>query len=297
MSRAASADATADDGSFAPAISADGNRVAFYEHRNEPGWSGFDVNGGVRDVFVRDMGAATTSLASRTTGANGISGNGGVGTALDRRVRHPHRLRDVRERPDPGRCQRHHGRAAARHGRADDRAREPRRGCRRCAGERRERNREHLGQRRLRRVRDQRRRRSWRCPRGPTTRACSRGRCAATARSGRCRRRRRPAGPPASPDTTRPVLSRVSIAPRRFLAGRRVKPRTRRRPAIGARLRFTLSEAATRDDPDRRPAAGTAAEEALRPAAARAARAQVHARDPARRADPRRRQGANRVAT
>ena len=37
----------------------------------------------------------------------------------------------------------------------------------------------------------------------------------------------------------------MTIAPRRFRAGKRVKPRTRKRPAIGARLRFTLSEAAT----------------------------------------------------
>jgi hypothetical protein len=54
-----------------------------------------------------------------------------------------------------------------------------------------------------------------------------------------------PAGPPATPDTTSPVFSKVSISPHRFRAGKHVKSRTRTHPAIGARLRFTLSEAAT----------------------------------------------------
>ena len=242
VSEAASGGATADDGSFAPAMSADGNHVAFASLATNL-VSGFDVNGGVRDVFVRDMGTATTSLASRTTGANGISGNGGserpsidasgtriafetIATDLvpgDANGTMDVLLRDtaaqttelVSRGTGAGGAQANfesgtasisgNGDCVAFETRADTFVAMP-------AG---------TDHRRVlaRALRGD-------CPFGPLPEPPG------------------GSGPPASPDTTLPVLSRVSIAPRRFLAGRRVKPRTRRRPAIGARLRFTLSETA-----------------------------------------------------
>jgi Tol biopolymer transport system component len=59
-------------GSYYPAISADGTRVAFWSLSNNlvPG----DANGAVADVFMRDLPAAQTSLASVATG--GAQGNG-----------------------------------------------------------------------------------------------------------------------------------------------------------------------------------------------------------------------------
>jgi hypothetical protein len=241
VSSSASGSATGDDGSFAPDISADGNRIAFASIATNL-VAGVDVNGGVRDVFVRDMGTATTSLVSRTAGANGISGNAGSerpsidasGTRIafetfasdlvpgDANGQPDVLLRDtvalttelVSRGAGPDGAQAGvgsgtasisgNGDCVAFETRADSFVAMP-------AGT------DHL------RVLARALRGD--CPFGPLAAA--------------------PGAPPASPDTTSPVLSRVSIAPRRFLAGRRVRPRTRTRPAIGGRLRFTLSEAAS----------------------------------------------------
>ena len=241
VSRAASSNTTAEDGSFAPAISADGNRIAFASNAANV-VAGVDVNGGVRDVFLRDMGTATTSLVSATAGANGISGNGGserpsidaAGTRVafetaatdlvpgDANGRLDVLLRDTTALttelvsrgagPDGAQAAVGSGTASI-SGNGDCVAFETTADAfvAMPAGT----DHTRVLARALRGD----------CPFGPLAAA--------------------PGAPPASPDTTPPVLSRVSIAPRRFLAGRRVRPRTRTRPAIGGRLRFTLSEAAS----------------------------------------------------
>ena len=241
--------ATGNDSSLAPAISADGNRDRVLELRVEPRRG--------RRLQRRDPGRVRArhdrgddhARESHRRSERDLRQQR-LGPGVDRRVRDADRVRDVRERSRARRRrQRQPGRAAARHGREHDRAREPRAGNRRRPGRRVERERGHLRQRRLRCVPDDGGRVRRRCRRAPTTSGWWHGPCAATARSGRCpdrRRRQARRGPPATPpDTTAPVLSGVSIAPRRFLPGRRVRPRTRKRPPIGARLRFTLSEAAT----------------------------------------------------
>jgi Tol biopolymer transport system component len=60
------------DGSFLPSISTDGRRVAFESDSEnlDP-----DSNDAVYDVFVRDLQAGTTTLASRATGATGAVGD------------------------------------------------------------------------------------------------------------------------------------------------------------------------------------------------------------------------------
>ena len=240
--------ATADDGSVAPAINADGNRIAFTSIATNL-VAGVDVNGAGRDVFVRDMAAASTSLVSRTAGANGISGNGiSERAAMDAsgtRIAFETTSSDLV--PDDANgatdvllrdtsalttelVSRGGGLLGAQAGvsssvpsisgdgncvafetLADDLVPMPpgtdhaRVVARALRGD---------------------------CPFGPPP--------GFPAPPGGP-----PQGPPATPDTTRPVFSGVAISPRRFLAGKRVKPRTRRRPPIGARLRFTLSEAAT----------------------------------------------------
>ena len=102
-SRAASADATADDGSFAPAISADGNRVAFASLATNL-VSGFDVNGDVRDVFVRDMGAARPrSPAARRepTGSRATAARNGRRSTRPAPASHSRRLRPIWSRVMP----------------------------------------------------------------------------------------------------------------------------------------------------------------------------------------------------
>ncbi len=241
VSRAASSNTTADDGSFAPAISADGNRIAFASNAGNV-VGGVDVNGGVRDVFLRDMGSATTSLVSATAGANGISGNGGserpsidaAGTRVafetaandlvpgDANGQLDVLLRDTTALttelvsrgagPDGAQAAVGSGTASI-SGNGDCVAFETTADAfvAMPAGT----DHTRVLARALRGD----------CPFGPLAGP--------------------PGAPPAGPDITAPVLSRVSIAPRRFLAGRRVRPRTRTRPPIGGRLRFTLSEAAS----------------------------------------------------
>jgi hypothetical protein len=70
---------TGEDSSYAPSIDATGTRVAFTSFADDLVPAVFDVNGSGRDVFVRDTVAGTTTLVSRTTGANGVSGNNGSG--------------------------------------------------------------------------------------------------------------------------------------------------------------------------------------------------------------------------
>ena len=74
VSYALGADAMGDKSSDAPAISADGNRIAFASLATDLVGPA-DVNGAGGDVFVRDVAAATTTLVSRTAGQGGISGN------------------------------------------------------------------------------------------------------------------------------------------------------------------------------------------------------------------------------
>ena len=45
-------------------------------------------------------------------------------------------------------------------------------------------------------------------------------------------------------DIVKPVLSKIRISPKRFLAGRKLRRGTRKRRAVGARLTYTLSEPA-----------------------------------------------------
>ena len=125
VSRAAAGTATGNDGSAAPGDQRRRQPHRVLERRDRPRRR-IDVNGGVRDVFLRDMAAATTTLVSRTAGVNGISGNGAVRAPVDRRGGHAGRVRDAGERPRAGRRQRPRRRPRARHGRRHDRAREPR---------------------------------------------------------------------------------------------------------------------------------------------------------------------------
>ena len=70
--RAGAGGAPANDSSFNPSISGDGNRVAFSSGANN--LSNEDVNG-VGNIFVRDLAAATVTLVSRATGAGGAPAN------------------------------------------------------------------------------------------------------------------------------------------------------------------------------------------------------------------------------
>jgi Tol biopolymer transport system component len=246
-SRAAAVAATANDASFAPALSADGNRVAFASIATNLG-GGSDVNGANADVFVRDVAAATTTLVSRTNGAGGVSGNGGSerpaidasGTRIAFETIAPDLvpgdvngafdviLRDTAAGTTEL-VSRATGLGGAQAGRssgtpsisgdgdcvafettADDLVAMP-------PGT-------DFGRVVARGLRGD-------CPFGPVAGPPPPG----------------PPPPPPGPgaDTLAPVVSGVSLSPRRFLAGKRVKKRTRTRPAIGARLRFLLSEAAT----------------------------------------------------
>lgn len=240
VSAAASGSETANDGSFTPAISADGNRIAFASIATNLGAVG-DLNGDVRDVFLRDMGTATTSLVSRTAGANGISGNAGsdrpsidaAGTriafetsASDLTPGDANGQMDVLVRDTVAQTTELVSRGAG----PDGAQAGVGSGTATISG-------------------------NGDCVAFETTAdafvpmpvGTDHTRVLARALRGDCPfgpLAGAPGPPPATPDTTAPVLSRVSIAPRRFLAGRRVRPRTRRRPAIGGRLRFTLSEAA-----------------------------------------------------
>jgi Tol biopolymer transport system component len=65
--------AGADGNSSAPAISADGSRVAFLSSAEN--LSTEDAPG-TQDVYVRDLGAGTTTLASRASGASGAAATG-----------------------------------------------------------------------------------------------------------------------------------------------------------------------------------------------------------------------------
>ena len=81
ISRAAGADGLPGTGSSSDAtISADGSRVAFFS--SSPNLASGDTGTGA-DVFVRDVAAATTVLASRGNGPDGPAADaGGFGTAI-----------------------------------------------------------------------------------------------------------------------------------------------------------------------------------------------------------------------
>jgi Tol biopolymer transport system component len=78
VSRAAGiAGALGNSDSYAPAISADGRIVAFQSQANNLTQDMLSGEGPL-DVFVRDLGAATTTLASRASGPAGATGNNRV---------------------------------------------------------------------------------------------------------------------------------------------------------------------------------------------------------------------------
>jgi Tol biopolymer transport system component len=78
VSRAAGiAGALGNSDSYAPAISADGRIVAFQSRANNLTEDMLSGEGPL-DVFVRDLGAATTILASRASGPAGATGNNRV---------------------------------------------------------------------------------------------------------------------------------------------------------------------------------------------------------------------------
>jgi Tol biopolymer transport system component len=64
--------AKGDADSVTPSISADGRLVAF---ASGAGLHPYDYNGGARDIYVRDLKAHTTILASRASGKTGARGN------------------------------------------------------------------------------------------------------------------------------------------------------------------------------------------------------------------------------
>jgi len=75
ISRASGASGVSGDGlSVNPVISGDGRYVVFHSYASNIGAGDGDV---ARDVFVRDVQAATTVLVSRATGLAGTKGNGG----------------------------------------------------------------------------------------------------------------------------------------------------------------------------------------------------------------------------
>jgi Tol biopolymer transport system component len=63
--------------SYAPAISADGRIVAFQSQASNLTQDVLSAEGAL-NVFVRDLGAATTTLASRASGPAGATGNNRV---------------------------------------------------------------------------------------------------------------------------------------------------------------------------------------------------------------------------
>ncbi len=65
--------AAGDDGSFGASLSADGRLVAF--ESNADNLSGEDTDGGVTDIFVRDMQSNSLTFLSRQSGAGGAGGD------------------------------------------------------------------------------------------------------------------------------------------------------------------------------------------------------------------------------
>jgi Tol biopolymer transport system component len=70
--------AGANDNSFNPAISGDGNRVVFQSGANN---LSNDDDNTVTNVFVRDLAAGANALVSRATGVAGVAGDGGSSDA------------------------------------------------------------------------------------------------------------------------------------------------------------------------------------------------------------------------
>lgn len=66
--------AVGDDNSFGAAVSADGNRIAFVSAANNLSAADNDT---YTNIFVRDMTAGTTTLASRASGVAGLAANNG----------------------------------------------------------------------------------------------------------------------------------------------------------------------------------------------------------------------------
>ncbi len=238
----AAGDSTANGASFAPAIDAGGNRVAFASSATDLG-GGTDPNGAASDVFVRDVAAASTLLVSRTNGPDGVSGNSGSGRpAID--------SSGTRIAFETGATDLFAGDA---NGAPDVLLRDTAAATTELVS----RGQGILGAQQLGSAGTPSISGNGDCVAFETRSddlvamppGTDFGRVIARVMRGDC-----PFGPPAgsqpapapqAADTSAPVVSGVSISPRRFLAGRRVSRRTRTRPAIGARLRFSLSEAAT----------------------------------------------------
>ena len=236
----------ANDGSFAPAISADGNRIAFASlasnlvvgvrrQRRHPGRLR------ARHGRRHDLARQPHDRSERDLGQRRL------GTAVDRRVRDPHRVRDVRERSGPGDAS-----TAARTCSCATRSRDRPSSS---AGARCPTARRHAEsgtpsisgngdcvafQTRADAVRGD--------AAGHRPHGCSRGRCAATARSGRWRTAgaaRRPAAGPRRPPTPRVPSSRASARAAPLPRGQTRQAAHAHATGDRVALRFTLSEAAS----------------------------------------------------
>jgi hypothetical protein len=220
--------ATGNDFSAAPAISADGNRIAFTSGATNVG-VGLDLNGAGRDIFVRDMTAGTAVLASRTTGANGVSGNGlserASISADGSRVAFESSSTDLAPGDANGAIDIFVRDTSAEtlervSGQSSDRNDTPSiSGDGNCIA---------FG--------------TFSDDLVPMPPGTDHIRVVARALRGDC-----PFGPAedtTTGDTVAPVVSKVSIKPKRFLAGKKLRKKTKKRPAVGGRLRYTLSEAA-----------------------------------------------------
>jgi Tol biopolymer transport system component len=242
VSRAAAGTATANDGSSIPAISADGNRIAFTSGATNLGGGG-DLNGAVRDIYLRDMAAGTTDLVSRTAGVNGISGNGPSERpsidAAGTRVAFETQASDL----VPGDL----------NGQGDVVVRDTAAATTEIVSLGAAQANAFSGTPSLSGNGDCVIFETFADNVAANPAGTDFNRVAGRALRGDCPFGPLPEAPPPVPplpqppvaDRTAPVLSKVRLAPRRFRAGARVRPRTRRRPPTGARLRFTLSEAAT----------------------------------------------------
>ena len=231
--------AKADQASSTVSISGDGQRVAFI---SDAGNLASDQPAGVPDVYLRDLAAGTTVLVSRATGGAGAGRLPPVRADLARRQLG--RVRDVRRGRDPGRRRPWPRRSSAAWRPASwsrSRARPVRRGCSpRPAARRRTSTRTAAAA-------CSPRARPTSCP--PSSARTSQNVWMRVLGLG-CPDPDPGAAPPpgAGParDTTRPVLSRVSMRRARFRAGPRPTALVaRKRAKRGSAFRFTSSEAGT----------------------------------------------------
>ena len=194
VSRAAAGMATANDGSSVPAISADGNRIAFASGATNLG-GGSDVNGGVHDVFLRDMAAAPRRSSAAPPGPTASPATGRPSARRSTRRAPGSRSRRWRPTSCPDDVN-GLGDVLVRDMAAATTELVSRGACRRRAGKL-QRHAEPITGNGDCVIFETYHRHSRRTRPAPTTSAWPRARCAATARSARWRRR--PAGRPRAP--------------------------------------------------------------------------------------------------